>query len=114
MWAAFDAGDAEAFAAAVTPDWCERDGEGEIATVSVALEAIDRYRNAFQGTSTALDQIVAEGDLVAVRTTTVTTHRATGKILRRHEVAIHRVESGRVAQTWSQGGTPSFDEQVDT
>jgi len=107
-WAAFDAADADAFAASVEPGWREQRGDGAAATLDDALAAIRLYAQELEGTETVFEQVVAEGDLVAVRTTTRTTHRASGRRLTRYEIAIHRVAGGRVAESWSQGGTPPF------
>lgn len=114
VWRAFDAHDPEALAASLTPGWREVNGDGRSWSVAEAQAAVGGYADVYSGTSTRIDAIIAEGDLVAVRSTTTTTHRATGKRLTRYEIAVHRVDGDRVAQTWSQGGSPSFDEQLAT
>ncbi len=111
-WAAFDAGDPDAFAAAVAPDWVERSGDGSVATLADSLEAIRRYGDEYEGMRTVFEQVVQERDLVAVRTTTRARHRATGRDLVRYEIAIHRVAGRVLAESWSQGGSPPFEHQL--
>jgi SnoaL-like domain len=111
-WRAFDAADPDAFAAAVAPDWVERSGDGATATLDDALAAIRRYGDEYDAMETTFDQVVCEGELVAVRTTTRATHRASGRRLTRYEIAIHRVAGGVLAESWSQGGSPSFDDEL--
>jgi steroid delta-isomerase-like uncharacterized protein len=70
------------------------------------------YRDAFPDVSIAIDDIVAEGDMVAVRWTASATHRggglgfaATGRRTRFHGMTFARVRDGQIVEGWN-----SFDQ----
>jgi steroid delta-isomerase-like uncharacterized protein len=70
------------------------------------------YRNAFPDVTIRIDDIVAEGDMVAARWTGTGTHRgdglgfaATGRQVQFHGMLFLRVEQGRLAEGWN-----SFDQ----
>lgn len=62
---------------------------------------------AFPDVEFTIEDLVAEGDTVAVRWSALSTHQGdymgiapTGKSVTVHLVAIHRVEDGKLAETW--------------
>jgi len=106
-WAAYDAGDAEAFAACVTPDWREHNGDGDITTIDDMRRLMEAQRKAFPDKHTEIVQELIEGDLLAHRTITTATHTGryfdldpTGRTVRLHEINIHRIVGARIVETW--------------
>ena len=70
------------------------------------------YRNAFPDVTIRIDDIVAEGDMVATRWTATATHQgdglgfaATGRHVQFHGMLFARVERGKLAEGWN-----SFDQ----
>jgi catechol 2,3-dioxygenase-like lactoylglutathione lyase family enzyme/ketosteroid isomerase-like protein len=110
-WDAFDAGDEERFLACFAPGWVEHYGE-LTATVDDALGALRRYADELTGRETVIEQLLDGGDLVAVRTTRLGTHRASGRAVRVHEISIHRIENGRLAETWTESASPGVVAQI--
>ena len=106
-WAAYDKGDAVAFAACVTPDWREHNGEGHVSTLDDMRGLMEAQRRAFPDKRTQIVQELVEGDLLAHRTITTATHTGryfdldpTGRTLLLHEINIHRIVGARIAETW--------------
>jgi predicted ester cyclase len=118
-WAAYDMGDVEGFAACLTDDWREYDGAGNETRLDDEREAMAAHRVAFPDKRTEIEAIVAEGDLVSVMTHTTATHLGryfdaapAGKPVRIHEISLHRVRDGRIAQTWAEIDGPGFYQQI--
>ena len=118
-WAAYSAGDEAAFAACLTDDWREFDGAGNVTRLGDEREAMAAHRLAFPDKRTEVEAIIAEGDLVCVMTHTTATHRGTyfdaaptGKLVRIHEISLHRIRDGRIAQTWAETDGPGFYQQI--
>ena len=118
-WAAYSAGDEAAFAACLTDDWREYDGAGNETGLDDERGAMAAHRVAFPDKQTEVEAILAEGDLVSVMTHTTATHLgpyfdapATGKRVRIHEISLHRIRDGRIAQTWAEIDGPGFYQQV--
>jgi steroid delta-isomerase-like uncharacterized protein len=68
---------------------------------------VQMFRAAFPDIVFSIDEMIAEGDRVAVRLTGVGTHRGslgdlppTGRAVRIHGAAIHHVKDGRIAETY--------------
>lgn len=71
-------------------------------------EAVEMWRTAFPDVEMTLETIVAEGDLVAFRTTETGTHEGpfmgiepTGKRIDLTGNVMHRLEDGKVTETWA-------------
>jgi predicted ester cyclase len=118
-WAAYDKGDVDGFAACLTDDWREYDGAGNETRLDDEREAMAAHRVAFPDKRTEVEAIVAEGDLVSVMTHTTATHLGryfdaapAGKAVRIHEISLHRVRDGRIAQTWAEINGPGFYQQI--
>jgi len=112
-WAAYDAGDAEAFAACVTPDWREYNGDGDVGTLADMRSLMEVLRKAFTGRHTEIVQELMEGDLLVHRTITTAKHTGryfdvdpTGRTVRMHQINIHRIVDGQIAETWIALGKP--------
>jgi predicted ester cyclase len=76
---------------------------------------IGMWRSAFSDIHMTIEDLVAEGDLVANRFTTRGTHSGplfglppTGKPFVVHGQEMHRVEGGKVAETWVGDDVPSI------
>ena len=118
-WAAYDRGDAEGFAACLTDDWREYDGDGNETHIDEERAAMALHRVAFPDKHTEVEAIVAEGDLIAVMSATTATHtgiyydaKPTGRRLRIHELSLHRIRDGRIAETWAEVSGPGFYQQL--
>jgi predicted ester cyclase len=106
-WAAYDSGDADAFAACITDDWTEHTPTGEVSTLGDERKTMAIHRQAFPNKRTVINQIVASGDLVACYCTTTATHTGpyfdlgpTGQHVEVDEMMFNRIEDGRIAETW--------------
>jgi ketosteroid isomerase-like protein len=110
-WDTFDTADEQGFLACFAPDWVEHYGS-MTATVEDALGALRRYAEALTDRETILEQVVVQGEWAAVRTTRRAKARATGKPVHVHEISIHRIEDGRLAESWTESSSPSVAEQT--
>lgn len=106
-WVAFDDGDEEDFAACVTPDWREYNGDGPVTGLKETFELMRSHRLAFPDKHTEMLHLFGDGDLVTTYTLTTATHlgrykdlEPTGRSVRMYQINIHRVVAGRIAETW--------------
>jgi predicted ester cyclase len=106
-WAAYDGGDAEAFAACLTDDWREHSPSGEVSTLADERKTMAIHREAFPDKHTVIHQLVASGDVVACHCTTSATHTGpyfdlapTGQHVEVDEMMFNRIENGLIAETW--------------
>lgn len=81
--------------------------------------AIERLRTGFPDWCEHIDDLVVEGDKVAVRYHSTGTHlgpfgarAATGRHLCVDELSIFRIENGRVAEQWCLNDDLAFDKQL--
>jgi len=72
-------------------------------------EAARTFYAAFPDLSHRIEDLIAEGDRVALRTVDEGTHRgefegirATGKRVAFEVIAIYRIEAGKIAEAWEQ------------
>jgi ketosteroid isomerase-like protein len=110
-WDTFDTADEEGFLACFAPGWVEHYGE-LTATVEDALGALRRYADELTERETTLERVVVQGEWAAVRTTRRATHRATRKPVHVHEISLHRIENGRLAESWTESSSASVLEQI--
>lgn len=82
--------------------------------------AIERLRAGFPDWREHIDDLVIEGDKVAVRYHSTGTHlgtfggrAATGRHLTVDELSIFRIENGRVVEQWCLNDDLAFDKQLD-
>lgn len=80
---------------------------GQASGIKGLIEALAGFRAAFPDIRFTIEDILAEGDRVAVRTTGEGTHRGdfmgfrpTAKRVRFAAIDIHRIASGRIAASW--------------
>ncbi|HEY0492028.1 MAG TPA: ester cyclase [Candidatus Dormibacteraeota bacterium] len=118
-WAAYDRGDEAEFGACLSPRWREYDAEGDSIALVDIVPGMKASRVAFPDKHTEIQQVVCEGNIVVTRTTTTATHTGryydiapTGKRLRSHEISIHRIEGGLIAETFQETGTAGFYMQL--
>jgi ketosteroid isomerase-like protein len=111
-WDTFDAADEPGFLECFAPDWVEHYGE-LTATLEDALGALHRYADELTDRETILEQVLAADDHVAVRTTRRATHRSTGRPIHIHEISIHRIENGRLAESWTESASPGVVAQLE-
>lgn len=76
-------------------------------------KAVALWRVAFPDFTVNIDEMVGEGDLVTNRFHTTGTHTgplfgipATGRTFEVHGVDMHRIENGRVAESWISDDVP--------
>lgn len=82
--------------------------------------AIERIRTGFPDWQEHIDDMVIDGDRIAVRYHSTGTHlglfgkRApTGRAINVDELSIFRIENGRVAEQWCLNDDLAFDKQID-
>ncbi len=121
-WAAYDAGDAEAFAACVTPDWREygtADPSDGFYTLDDERRTMASHKIAFPDKRTELHHVVADDDFVACSCTIRATHTGpymglepTGKRVTMYEMMVNRVRDGRISESWAISNGAGFYEQL--
>lgn len=90
---------------------------------SSGLENIKRFvvgwRVAFPDTRSAVEDMIAEGDRVAVRWTTQATHRGeflgvppTGNVVTAHWLGIFRLSNGKIIESWDHYETQGLLRQL--
>lgn len=102
-----DGGNVKAAAEIVSPDFVN--DTNELRGVDAVKAIVLPLREAFPDLRHTINDLVAEGDRVAVRWTMEATHRgpfagipATGKRVTLRAISIYRFQDGRVAQLWAQ------------
>jgi predicted ester cyclase len=118
-WAAYDSGDADAFADCLTEDWLEHRPAGEISTLVDERKTMAVHRQAFPDKHTVLHAVVAADDMVACYCTTKATHTGayfdlapTGQRVEVEEMMFNRIEGGRIAETWVITAGDGFYRQI--
>lgn len=91
----------------LAPDYLFHDAVGDTHGIREFRQEVADELEAFSDVLVAVDDIVAEGDRVAVRYTSSYLHRGefmhaypTGKLTTVHGIAIHRVVDGKITETW--------------
>ena len=118
-WAAYDSGDADAFAACLTDEWREHRPSGEVSTLADERKTMAIHREAFPDKHTVIHQLVAADDLVACHSTTYATHTGpyidlapTGQHVEVDEMMFNRIEHGLIAETWVITAGDGFYKQL--
>ena len=104
----WNAGDAAAIAALVTPDYVRHDPNGpEVRGPDAERQLVAMYRAAFPDLRFAIEHLVADEDLVVARYTIRGTHRGellgippTGRPITLSAMELYRIRDGRVAEQW--------------
>ncbi len=112
-------GDPDSFVACLTDDWLMHEADGGTSTAADLAEITLRHRVGFPEKQVEYVQEVAQGDLVAQYVLFTTTHSGpyfdlepTGKQIRLAEMIFHRMENGRIAESWRLTHGGSFYEQI--
>jgi predicted ester cyclase len=116
-WVTFDEG---TFVECTDPNWRDYDGAGNaVDNLEKALADLRRHRVAFPDQRIEIHQILGEGDLVSSFVTVMATHTGryfdvepTGREVRLHFLAIHRVVDGQVLESRTMSDSPGFYHQV--
>jgi len=103
----------------LAPDYIFHDAVGDTRGIREFRQGVADELEAFSDVLVAIDDIVAEGDRVAVRYTSSYLHHGefmhaypTGKLTTVHGVAIHRVADGKVAETWEAYDRRTFAREL--
>ncbi len=117
-FAALDAGEDAALEALLAEDFV-RHMPGVPPGRAVVRQHLDMFRLGFPDLSFTVEAILAEGDLVAARTTTTGTHAGffmghppTGRRFTAGGIDLFRVGEGRLREQWSQFDTMSMLHQL--
>lgn len=104
------AGNAASVHEMVRPDFIGHLDNGKTRTIDTLRHDIAVFQSALGGLREDVEDIIAEGDRVAVRYTLYGTHtgdfygvRATGKTIRVSGIEIFRIEDGKIAEFWHFG-----------
>jgi predicted ester cyclase len=116
-WATFDE---ETFVACTAPTWRDLDGAGnEVDNRDNAVANMRRHRVAFPDQRLEFHDILGDGELVATFCTLTATHTGkyfdvepTGRAVRSHSLAIHRVVDGQVVESRTMYDGPGFLAQL--
>jgi predicted ester cyclase len=116
-WVTFDEA---TFAESLDPNWRDHDCAGNVVdTLDNGLADMRRHRVAFPDQRTEIHEVFGEGDLVATFSTITATHTGTyfdveptGREVRLHFLAIHRIADGHIAESRTMSDSPGFYEQV--
>ena len=94
----------------VKPDFIGHLDNGKIRTIDTLPHDIAVFQSALGGLREDVDDMIAEGDRVAVRYTLHATHtgdfygvKATGKTIKISGIEIFRIEDGKIAEFWHFG-----------
>ncbi len=112
-------GDADAFLACLTDKWLMHETDGGSSTAAEVAEITRLHKVGFPEKGIEYVREVAEGDQVAQYVIFSTTHdgpyfelEPTGKPIRLEEMIFHRLEKGRIAESWRLTHGGSFYEQI--
>jgi predicted ester cyclase len=112
-------GDPDGFVACLADDWLMHEADGETSTAADLAEITRLHKVGFPHKNIEYVRELAQGDLVAQYVIFTTTHdgpyfdlEPTGKSIRLEEMIFHRLESGRIAESWRLTHGGSFYEQI--
>jgi predicted ester cyclase len=112
-------GDPDGFVACLTDDWVMHEAAGGTSTVADLAEITRLHKVGFPDKSVEYVLELAQGDHVAQYVIFTTTHAGpyfdlepTGKPIRLEEMIFHRLEDGRIVESWRLTHGGSFYEQI--
>lgn len=112
-------GDPDGLVACLADDWLLHDADGGTSTAEDVAEITRLQKVGFPDKNIEYVLELAHGDLVAQYLIFTTTHAGpyfdlepTGNPVRLEEMIFHRLESGRIAESWRLTHGGSFYEQV--
>ena len=103
----------------IAPNYIHMTGGQEIKGIEGFKQLVAMMRTAFPDLRATIDDMVAEGDMVAIRFTIRGTFKGeymgiapTGKQFTFTEAVFHRMEGGKQVEAWSYADTLSFYRQL--
>jgi steroid delta-isomerase-like uncharacterized protein len=106
-WEGVDRGDLTVVGEVYTADCVIHEPDEDLEGVEAAKEFIGMVLEAFPGMGLTVEDMVAEGDMVAARWTARGVHRGelagippSGNEVSVSGITIHRIEGGRIAEEW--------------
>ena len=103
----FRTGDTSSYHDILAPEWVNHPAEPGAAPGPAGAPPVGDYRRVLPDLVSTTEAMIAEGDLVAVRTTHRGTHRAeflgvpaTGRRIELRTQDVHRLAAGRIVETW--------------
>lgn len=112
-------GDPEGFVACLTDDWLMHEADGGTSSAADLAEITRLHKVGFPDKNVEYVREVAQDDLVAQYVIFVTTHAGpyfdlepTGKPIRLEEMIFHRLQGGRIAESWRLTHGGSFYQQI--
>jgi steroid delta-isomerase-like uncharacterized protein len=108
FWQAYEANDQAALDAVLAPDLVARTpGSSEPQNRERHLQGISMFNAAFSDRHFTVDEMIAEGDVVATRTTlrglhtgAFQGHPPTGKPMAATGLTLERIQDGRIVERW--------------
>jgi len=108
-------GNAASVDAMVKPGFIGHLDNGKIRTIDTLRHDIAVFQSALSGLREEVEDMIAEGDRVAVRYTLYATHtgdfygvKPTGKTIKVSGIEIFRIEDGKIAEFWHFGEAIKF------
>lgn len=122
FWQAYETNDQEALVALLAPDLVARTpGSPEPQSRDQHLQGISMFNAAFSQRHFTVDEMIAEGDTVATRTTlrglhtgTFMGHPPTGKPIRATGLTIERIQNGKIVERWFSFDTAGIMQELVT
>ena len=116
----YSQGDLEAIDRYYAPDWVLHDAPPNAGGDREALQdVLGVIRDGFPDVRASIELILAEGDLVASRTTAEGTHTReyfgvapTGKRVRLRQLNIDRIRDGKIVESWAESFGQGFHYQL--
>ena len=116
----FSQGKLDAIDRYYAPDWVMHDAPPNAGRDREALKEVLRViRGGFPDVHASIELVLAEGDLVASRTTAEGTHTReyfgvapTGKRVTLRQLNIDRIRDGKIIETWSESFGQGFHHQL--
>lgn len=103
----FRTGDTSSYQDILAPEWVNHPAEPGTAPGPAGAPPVGFYRAVLPDLVSTTEAVIAEGDLVAVRTTHRGTHSAeflgipaTGRRVELRTQDVHRLADGRIVETW--------------
>ena len=115
----FRTGDTATFHDILAPEWVNHPAEPGTTPGPAGAPPVGYYREVLSDLVSTTEAMIAEGDLVAVRTTHRGTHSAeflgipaTGRRVELRTQDVHRLAAGRIVETWHLEDFAGLREQL--
>jgi predicted ester cyclase len=116
----FNRGDLDGIDRYFAPNWVMHDAPPNAGGDRAGLkEVLRKIRSGFPDVGVRIELILAEGDLVAYRTTSEGTHTneyfgtaPTGKRVTLHQLNVDRIRDGKIVESWAESFGQGFNYQL--